>query len=93
LAHDGKPGSLDELPPNAQKFLTNYRARLEMMSEAESTALAVREVYNAYYSEMGGVAAAPELQARRPTTEGSIVQFQRPPLSPLHHLRAIRPGQ
>ena len=31
-----KLGSFDDLPSNAQKFLTNYRARLEMMSEAES---------------------------------------------------------
>jgi hypothetical protein len=29
-------GSFDDLPPNAQGFLTNYRARLERMSEAES---------------------------------------------------------
>ena len=50
-----KLGSFDDLPLNAQKFLTDYRARLEMMSEAESTVLAVREVYSAYYSEMGGV--------------------------------------
>ena len=47
-----KLGSFDDLPLNAQKFLTDYRARLEMMSEAESTVLAVREVYSAYYSEM-----------------------------------------
>jgi hypothetical protein len=66
-----KLGSFDDLPSNAQKFLTNYRARLEMMSEAESTVLAVREVYSAYYSEMGGVGAAPEPQARKPTTEGN----------------------
>jgi hypothetical protein len=74
-----KLGSFDDLPSNAQKFLTNYRARLEMMSEAESTVLAVREVYGAYYSEMGGVGAAPEPQARKPTTEGKIVRIQRPP--------------
>src|SRR3982074_546913 len=73
-----KLGSFDDLPSNAQKFLTNYRTRLEMMSEAESTALAVREVYGAYYSEMGGVGAAPEPQARKPTTEGNVVR-QRPP--------------
>ena len=64
-----KLGSFDDLPSNAQKFLTNYRARLEMMSEAESTVLAVREVYSAYYSEMGDVGAAPEPRARKPTTE------------------------
>src|SRR3979409_1649233 len=72
-----KLGSFDDLPSNAQKFLTNYRARLEMMSEAESTVLAVREVYSAYYSEMGGVGAAPEPQARKPTTEGKVVRFKR----------------
>src|SRR3981189_898723 len=74
-----KLGSFDDLPSNAQKFLTNYRARLEMMSEAESTVLAVREVYSAYYSEMGGVGAAPEPQARKSTTEGKVARFRRPP--------------
>ncbi len=73
-----KLGSFDDLPSNAQKFLTDYRTRLEMMSEAESTMLAVREVYSAYYSEMGGVGAAPEPQARKPTTEGKVVRFKRP---------------
>jgi hypothetical protein len=41
-----KLGSFDDPPLNAQNFLTNYRARLETMSEAESTALALREVYS-----------------------------------------------
>src|ERR1700722_20355394 len=76
-----KLGSFDELPSNAQNFLTNYRTRLETMSEAESTVLAVREVYSAYYCEMGGVGAAPEPQARKPTTEGNVVRLQRPPKS------------
>ena len=53
-----KLGSFDDLPSNAQNFLTSYRDRLETMSEAESTVLAIREVYSAYYSEMGGVGAA-----------------------------------
>ena len=74
-----KLGSFDDLPSNAQNFLTNYRTRLETMSEAESTALAVREVYSAYYSEMGGVGAAPEPQARKPTAEGKVVRTQRQP--------------
>src|SRR4030088_3518874 len=74
-----KLGSFDELPSNAQNFLTNYRTRLETMSEAESTALAVAEVYSAYYSEMGGVGAAPEPKARTPATEGKVVRFQRWP--------------
>jgi hypothetical protein len=74
-----KLGGFDDLPSNAQSFLTNYRTRLETMSEAESTALAVREVYNAYYSEMGGVGAAPEPKTRTPTTAGKVVRFGRWP--------------
>src|SRR5258705_7066464 len=74
-----KLGGFDDLPSNAQSFLTNYRTRLETMSEAESTAVAVREVYSAYYSEMGGVGAAPEPKARPPTTEGKVRRFQRGP--------------
>jgi|SRR6185369_5363794 hypothetical protein len=72
-----KLGSFDELPSNAQKFLTDYRARLQAMNEADSTALAIREVYSAYYSEMGGEGAAPEPQARKPAKEGNVVRFQR----------------
>jgi hypothetical protein len=71
-----KLGGFEDLPSNAQSFLTNYRIRLETMSEADSTALAVREVYSAYYSEMGGVGAAPEPKARTPTTEGKVVRLQ-----------------
>ena len=84
-----KLGGFDDLPSNAQSFLTNYRTRLETMSEAESTALAVREVYSAYYSEMGGVGAAPEPKARTPTTEGKVVRFQRGP-APQPGLSAAR---
>jgi hypothetical protein len=73
-----KLGGFDDLPSNAQNFLTSYRVRLEKMSEAESTVLAVREVYSAYYNEMGGVGAAPEPQVRKPTTESTVVRLKRP---------------
>src|SRR5438128_12537148 len=72
-----KLGGFDDLPSNAQSFLINYRTRLETMSEAESTALAVREVYSAYYSEMGGVGAAPEPKARPDTSAGKAALLQR----------------
>jgi hypothetical protein len=71
-----KLGGFDDLPSSAQSFLTNYRNRLETMSEIESTALAVREVYSAYYSEMGGVGTAPEPQAT-PMSKGKAVRLQR----------------
>jgi hypothetical protein len=74
-----KLGGFDDLPPSAQNFLINYRARLETMSEAESTALAIREVYSAYYSELGGVGAAPEPQARKPKTERKVERLPKPP--------------
>jgi hypothetical protein len=83
-----KLGGFDDLPSNAQSFLSNYRTRLETMSEAESTAVAVREVYNAYYSEMGGVGAAPEPKARMPMTEGKVERFQRGPKPQLGPLAA-----
>ena len=73
-----KLGSFDDLAPNAQGFLTNYRARLERMSEAESKVVAVREVYAAYYSEMGGAGAAPEPEAPSTSVGDSVVRFQRP---------------
>src|ERR1700748_174821 len=71
-----KLGGFDDLPSNAQSFLTDYRTRLETMSEAESTALAVREVYSAYYSEIGGAGAAPGPKARIATTEAKVVRLQ-----------------
>jgi hypothetical protein len=83
-----KLGGFDDLPANAQSFLTDYRGRLETMSEAESTALAIREVYSAYYSEMGGAGAAPEPKARSATTEGKVVR-PRPELSAARH--SMRP--
>ena len=83
-----KLGGFDDLPSNAQSFLINYRTRLETMSEAESTVLAVREVYSAYYSEMGGVGAAPE-KARAQTSAGKVVRLQRG-LKPQQDLSAVR---
>ena len=69
-----KLGGFGDLPSNAQSFLTNYRTRLETMSEAESTA--VREVYSAYYNEMGGVGVAPEPKSRTP--KGKVVRLSEP---------------
>jgi hypothetical protein len=86
-----KLGGFDDLPPNAQRFLIDYRTRLEGMSEAESTALAVREVYSAYYSEMGGTGEAPEPKARSATTEGKVGRPQRRP-EPQPVLSAARPS-
>jgi hypothetical protein len=73
-----KLGRFDDLPSNAQAFLTSYRVRLEQMSEADSTVLAVREVYSAYFNEMGGTGTAPEQDARGTSADKSVVKFQKP---------------
>ena len=85
-----KLGGFDDLPSNAQSFLTNYRTRLETMTEAESTALAVREVYSAYYNEMGGVGAALETKARTATTASKVERGPKPQpsLSAVRHSRS-----
>src|SRR3954468_20450458 len=72
-----KLGCFDGLPPTAQSFLIAYQGRLDTMSEAESTDLAIREVYAAYYTEMGGGGAAPERQVRKPTPDGNVIQLQK----------------
>ncbi len=74
-----KLGSFDDLPADAQRMLTGYRDRLDKMSEIESKAIAVRETYQAYYSEMGGTGAAPEPEARKPASQDNVVRFQKPP--------------
>ncbi len=86
-----KLGGFDDLPSNAQSFLINYRTRLEKMSETESTAIAISEVYSAYYSEMGGVGPAPEPKARTPTTEGKVARSKKP-VKPQPGLLAERPS-
>ena len=73
-----KLGSFDDLPSNAQEILTNYRARLDRMSETESKVVAVREVYYRYYSEMGGAGSAPEPEVHSTSTDDNVVRSQRP---------------
>jgi len=80
-----KLGSFDTLPDNARKVLDGYRERLDRMSEIESKAIAVRETYQAYYSDMGGTGDAPEPEPRSPPpVEGepatdNVVRFKKPP--------------
>ncbi|KPF95314.1 hypothetical protein IP86_19635 [Rhodopseudomonas sp. AAP120] len=76
-----KLGSFDTLPENARKVLDDYRARLDRMSEIESKAIAVRETYQAYYSDMGGTGDAPEPEPRTVRDEpavDNVVRFQKP---------------
>ena len=73
-----KLGSFDDLPSNAQEVLTNYRTRLDRMSETDAKILAVRELYGRYYSELGGAGPAPELRDRSAPKDHKVVRFQKP---------------
>jgi hypothetical protein len=72
-----KLGSYDDLPAIAQAVLTNFQSRLEKMSDTDSKALAIREIYAAYYSEMGGTGTAPEPEPRPKNMEDNVVRFER----------------
>lgn len=70
-----KLGSFDDLPPNAQSWLTNYRSRLEQLSEFEATKATIQEIYVAYYQELGGTGLAPEPVRKPARKEGDVVQL------------------
>ncbi|WP_316192784.1 hypothetical protein [Bradyrhizobium sp. SZCCHNRI1029] len=68
------------LPPAAQDFLASYKARLGDMPEDEATEATIREMYKAYYAEMGGGGAPPEVKpvAAEPVT-GNVTAFRKLP--------------
>jgi hypothetical protein len=68
------------LPAEAQTFLASYTARLKEMPEAEATEATINVIYGAYYAEMGGAGAPPEVPtpSSRPAT-GNVTAFKRPP--------------
>jgi len=68
------------LPAEALTFLDSYRSQLRQMSEAEASEATVALMYQAYYKEMGGAGAPPELPARSsdPVTD-NVTAFKRPP--------------
>src|ERR1700746_3717752 len=86
-----KLGGFDDLPPNAQSFLTDYRTRLETMSEAESqpwpfaraTAL-ITARWEAWAQRRNQRLAH---QRQKAKSDGSSEGLN---LSPVYRLRAIR---
>ena len=56
-----KLGSFDDLSKDAQRWLEEYRARLAKVPESEAMVATIRDLYAAYYAEMGGQGDAPPL--------------------------------
>ena len=71
------------LPPAAQEFLASYKTRLNDMAEDEATEATIREMYKAYYAEMGGGGAPPEVKPVRaePKTD-NVTAFRKLPPKP-----------
>ena len=68
------------LTPQAQEFLASYKTRLNDMSEHEATEATIREMYKAYYAEMGGGGTPPEVKSgpSEPVTD-NVTAFRRLP--------------
>jgi hypothetical protein len=69
------------LPQEAQTFLESYKALLGQMPELAATEATIQLMYKAYYGEMGGAGAAPELPAQ-PSHQvtDNVTAFKRPPV-------------
>ncbi|WP_456717097.1 hypothetical protein [Bradyrhizobium sp. USDA 4353] len=71
------------LPPAAQEFLASYKTRLADMTEHDATEATIREMYKAYYAEMGGGGAPPEVKPVKaePVTD-NVTAFRKLPPKP-----------
>jgi hypothetical protein len=70
------------LPPEALTFLESYKALLRQMPEPEATEATIKLMYQAYYGEMGGAGAPPELPAKSARqAKDNVTAFKRPPAS------------
>jgi len=75
----GKLNGASALPPEAQQFLASYKTLLEKLPEPEACEATIAQMYKAYYAEMGGAGAPPDVkaQARDPVTD-NVTAFKRP---------------
>ena len=71
------------LPQEAQNFLFSYQRLLKQMTDAEATEATIGLLYRAYYAEMGGGGAPPDLPSRQaePVAD-NVTAFRRPPPRP-----------
>jgi hypothetical protein len=71
-----KLGSFDDLPKDAQTFLTHYQDRLKTGSEKDAVAVTVGEIYAAYYALRGGKGAPPTFEPQPPSPDDNVVRLQ-----------------
>ena len=56
-----KLGSFNDLSADAQRWLQGYRTRLTTTPEAEAMVATIRDIYAAYFTQMGGAGEPPPL--------------------------------
>ena len=74
-----KLGSFDDLPKEAQTFLSQYRERLKTASDKDAAAATIDEIYAAYYAQRGGKGSPPPVSAPEPASAANsdnIVRLQ-----------------
>jgi hypothetical protein len=78
-----KLNGASSLSAEAQDFLTSYGELLKTNSDGEATEATIQLMYKAYYAQMGGVGAPPEVRTRpsEPVTD-NVTAFRRPPPEP-----------
>ena len=64
-----KLGSFDDLPREAQTFLSQYRERLKTANEKTAAATTIDEIYAAYYAQRGGKGAPPPVTTPEPASQ------------------------
>ena len=67
------------LPAEAQRFLASYKKLLGDMPEPDATEATIQLLYKAYYVEMGGIGAPPDVRPRQaePVAD-NVTAFRRP---------------
>jgi hypothetical protein len=71
------------LPPEAQNFLTSYQRLLKQATDAEATEATIVLMYKAYYAEMGGGGAPPDMPSRKAEpVPDNVTAFRRPAPKP-----------
>jgi hypothetical protein len=77
-----KLGSFDDLPKDAQAFLSQYRERLKTVTEKDAAATTIDEIYAAYYARRGGKGAPPPVTPAEPapapatSNDNNVVRLQ-----------------
>jgi hypothetical protein len=71
------------LPPEAQNFLASYQRLLKQTTDAEATEATIVLMYKAYYAEMGGGGAPPDMPSRKgEPVPDNVTAFRRPAPKP-----------